>query len=501
MKAAFLPDRGVVKVSGEDARNFLNGLVTTDATLLRPGLGRFGALLTPQGKITADFLITEAPAGHGGGFLIDCPRALAQGLAAKLGFYKLRAKVAVENLSDSLGVLAAWDGEPVVKPDLAFADPRHAALGWRILVPEELAPKVADLIGAELVDSTAYDAHRIAFGVPRGGLDFMYGDAFPHETNMDRLHGVDFDKGCYVGQEVVSRMQHRGTARTRTVRVVLKDFSPEPGTTILAGEKTIGTMGSASGQNGLALIRIDRAADALDAGIAADVGRPRPPPRRPRRYPSRPEADRSMTKSARLHADGLTRCPWPGEDPFYMAYHDTEWGVPEYDDRALYEKLILDGFQAGLSWITILRKRDNFRKAFDDFQPEKIARYSEKKVHALMNDAGIVRNRAKIEGTVNSAKGYLKIMEEGAGFSKFLWDFVDGKPKVNTFKTTASVPASTPLSIKMSKELSSRGFKFVGPTIVYAFMQATGMVNDHLVTCFCHQACVGKQRSPRLKAK
>ena len=137
-----------------------------------------------------------------------------------------------------------------------------------------------------------------------------------------------------------------------------------------------------------------------------------------------------------------------------MAYHDTEWGVPEYDDRALYEKLILDGFQAGLSWITILRKRDNFRRAFDDFEPEKIARYNAKKVHALMNDAGIVRNRAKIEGTVNSAKSYLKIMEEGPGFSKFLWDFVDGKPKVNHFKTTASVPASTPLSIKISKELA-----------------------------------------------
>ena len=272
MKAAFLPDRGVVKVSGEDARNFLNGLITTDATLLRPGLGRFGALLTPQGKIITDFLITEVPAGHGGGFLIDCPRALAQGLAAKLGFYKLRAKVAVENLSDSLGVLAAWDGEPVVRPDLAFADPRATALGWRILVPEGLAPKLADLIGAELADSSAYDAHRIAIGVPRGGLDFTYGDAFPHETNMDRLHGIDFHKGCYVGQEVVSRMQHRGTARTRTVRVVLEDFSPEPGTAILAGDKSIGTMGSTSGQNGLALIRIDRAADALDAGMKLTSG-------------------------------------------------------------------------------------------------------------------------------------------------------------------------------------------------------------------------------------
>jgi DNA-3-methyladenine glycosylase I len=199
-----------------------------------------------------------------------------------------------------------------------------------------------------------------------------------------------------------------------------------------------------------------------------------------------------MTRTARLHADGLTRCPWPGEDPLYVAYHDDEWGVPEFDDRALYEKLILDGFQAGLSWITILRKRDNFRKAFDDFQPEKIARYNAKKIHALMNDTGIVRNRAKIEGAINSAKSYLNIMEDGPGFSKLMWDFVDGRP---------SVPAATPLSIKISKELSSRGFKFVGPTIVYAFMQATGMVNDHLVSCFCHESCAGKRRSPRPKAK
>jgi folate-binding protein YgfZ len=272
MKAAFLPDRGVVKVSGLDARDFLNGLVTTDITLLHPNLGRFGALLTPQGKITVDFLITEAPAGHGGGFLLDCPRALAQGLADKLGFYKLRAKVAVENLSDSLGVLAAWDGDFTIKPDLAFADPRHAALGWRILVPEELAQKVADLIGAEMVDSAAYDAHRIASGVPRGGLDFMYGDAFPHETNMDRLHGVDFDKGCYVGQEVVSRMQHRGTARTRTIRIILDGASPAPGEAILAGDKSVGTMGSTAGANGLALVRIDRVADALDAGTPLTSG-------------------------------------------------------------------------------------------------------------------------------------------------------------------------------------------------------------------------------------
>lgn len=272
MKAAFLPDRGVVKVSGEDARNFLNGLVTSDITEVQPGLGRFGALLTPQGKITTDFLITEAPPGHGGGFLLDAPRALAKGLADKLGFYKLRAKVVVEDLSDGLGVLAAWDGEPAMKPELMFADPREEALGWRIFVPKELQQKAAVLIGAEVVDSSAYDAHRIALGIPRGGLDFIYGDAFPHETNMDRLHGVDFDKGCYVGQEVVSRMQHRGTARTRTVRVMLDGPAPESGAVISANDKPVGTMGSSAAGNGLALIRTDRAADALDAGIQLTAG-------------------------------------------------------------------------------------------------------------------------------------------------------------------------------------------------------------------------------------
>jgi folate-binding protein YgfZ len=272
MKSAFLPDRGVVKVAGEDARNFLNGLVTTDLDRLKPGLGRFGALLTPQGKIVVDFLITEVPAGHGGGFLIDCPKALADTLATKLKFYKLRAKVTVENLADDLGVLAAWDGPLAVQPDLGFADPRSEALGTRILIPEQLKQKLADLIGAELVDAADYEAHRIASGVPRGGLDFMYGDAFPHETNMDRLAGVDFDKGCYVGQEVVSRMQHRGTARTRSVKLLLDDLSPEPGVSVLAGDKPVGTMGSSAKGKGIALVRIDRVADALDAGQPLTAG-------------------------------------------------------------------------------------------------------------------------------------------------------------------------------------------------------------------------------------
>lgn len=205
-----------------------------------------------------------------------------------------------------------------------------------------------------------------------------------------------------------------------------------------------------------------------------------------------------MTRAA-THGDGLVRCPWPGDDPVYVAYHDTEWGVPDYDDRALFEKLILDGFQAGLSWITILRKRDNFRKAFDDFRPEKIARYDDAKVHALMNDPGIVRNRAKIVGAIASATSYLDMMEKGPGFSAYLWDFVGGRPKVNHFRTKASVPASTPLSTTISKDLAARGFKFVGPTIVYAFMEATGLVNDHLVSCHCHATCGAAPKAVRVR--
>jgi DNA-3-methyladenine glycosylase I len=188
-----------------------------------------------------------------------------------------------------------------------------------------------------------------------------------------------------------------------------------------------------------------------------------------------------------LHADGLPRCPWPKDDALYIAYHDEEWGVPEFDDRALYEKLVLDGFQAGLSWITILRKRDNFRRAFDGFVPEKIARYRPAKIERLMQDSGIVRNRAKIEGAVLSARAWLEIMEKGPGFSKMLWDFVGGRPKVNHYRRTSQIPAETAASRMISKELAQRGFKFCGPTIVYAFMQATGMVNDHLITCHRHE--------------
>jgi DNA-3-methyladenine glycosylase I len=181
------------------------------------------------------------------------------------------------------------------------------------------------------------------------------------------------------------------------------------------------------------------------------------------------------------------RCPWPGTDPLYVHYHDTDWGVPEFDSRALFEKLILDGFQAGLAWITILRKRENFRAAFEGFEPDTLARYGEADIARRLADPGIVRSRAKIEAAIGNARAYLQIEETGPGFSAFLWDFVGGAPVQNRFASMAEVPASTPASEKMSKELKKRGFKFCGPVIVYAFMQATGLVNDHLVACFRHE--------------
>ena len=194
------------------------------------------------------------------------------------------------------------------------------------------------------------------------------------------------------------------------------------------------------------------------------------------------------------HADGLIRCPWPKEDnPLYVSYHDTEWGVPEYDDRALFEKLILDGFQAGLSWITILRKRDNFRKAFDDFDPQKIARYTPRKAAALMLDAGIVRNKLKIDGAILSARAYLAISEREP-FADFLWKRLDGRVLQNSFRTQGQVPTQTALSETMAKDLKKAGFAFCGPTIVYAFMEACGLVNDHLTGCFRWQECAALAR-------
>ncbi len=180
------------------------------------------------------------------------------------------------------------------------------------------------------------------------------------------------------------------------------------------------------------------------------------------------------------------RCGWCGTEPLYIDYHDTEWGVPEYDSRTLWEKLILDGFQAGLSWLTILKKRDNFRAAFEGFDPNVIAGWGEADVERLLGDAGIVRHRGKIEATIGNARAWQRI-EQREGFDRFLWTYVDGKPLQNRFKTLDEVPAQTPLSVQVSKDLKKDGFRFCGPTIVYAFMQATGLINDHLVTCPCHE--------------
>ena len=222
MQAALLPDRGVVKVAGDDARRFSTGSFTVDIDRVTPERAAFAALLTPQGKIIVDCIVAEAPSADGGGFFLDCPRALAKTLADKLTFYKLRAKVSVADLSDALGVLAVWDGGGDTEYGLCYRDPRLPALGTRCLIPPQVANEAAADLGATLVDAAAYEAHRIALGVPRGGLDFIYGDAFPHETDMDQLAGVDFAKGCYVGQEVVSRIEHRGTARKRVVPIAYR---------------------------------------------------------------------------------------------------------------------------------------------------------------------------------------------------------------------------------------------------------------------------------------
>lgn len=273
MQAALLPDRGVLKVSGPEARALLDRLITSSIEGLKPGEARFAALLTPQGKIIADFIVTEADEADGGGFLIDCPRALAAELTTKLNFYKLRAKATVENLSTGLAVLAVWDGAP--KPSdhgLAYPDPRLPALGFRVIVPADAADKLIIEFGATKSDENGYERHRIALGIPRGGHDFVYGDAYPHETDMDQLGGIDFAKGCYVGQEVVSRVEHRSTARARVVPVRYAEHAPQPGISISANGKNVGSLGSVASGNGLALLRLDRVEDAMKNGATLEAG-------------------------------------------------------------------------------------------------------------------------------------------------------------------------------------------------------------------------------------
>jgi folate-binding protein YgfZ len=271
MQAAVLSDRGIVKVSGEPARGFLNGLVTCDMAKVAPGQARFAALLTPQGKIVVDFLVTEAAAEDGGGFFLDCPKPLVGTLREKLNFYKLRAKVKVEEMSSALAVMAIWDGARETEHALCYPDPRLPELGMRAILPPEGAAEAAADLSATLVDAAVYERHRIMLGVPRGGSDFMYGDTFPHEADMDQLGGIDFDKGCYVGQEVVSRVQHRSSARRRVIPVVF-DLTPMPGLPVMAGDREVGMLGSAVAGHGLALLRLERASDALAAGTPLLAG-------------------------------------------------------------------------------------------------------------------------------------------------------------------------------------------------------------------------------------
>jgi tRNA-modifying protein YgfZ len=272
MKAALLPDRSVIKVAGFDGRKFLNGLVTTDLGRVAPGQPRFAALLTPQGKILADFIIVEADPADGGGFFLDAPRPLTRTLTDRLNFYKLRANVMIEDLSETLGVMAIWEGQGDMEYGLCYPDPRLPELGARCMLPPHLVEKAAAGLGGDLVDPSMYEAHRIALGVPRGGLDFVYGDTFPHESNMDQLHGVDFDKGCFVGQEVVSRIEHRAIARARIVPVGFEGPPPEAGLPVTASDRNVGMMGSGLTGRGLAKLRLDRVEEALASGASLVAG-------------------------------------------------------------------------------------------------------------------------------------------------------------------------------------------------------------------------------------
>jgi folate-binding protein YgfZ len=268
MPPVHLIDRSVIRVSGEDARAFLQGIVTCEMDAVTQDHAGYGALLTPQGKVICDFLIVAVPGEEGGGFLLDAPLLLVADLMKRLKLYKLRAKVALDDLGAASAVIAASDGGALPgEIGLVYADPRLPALGQRAVTDREGVEAIAP------GDPDAWHARRIALGVPQGGHDFAYGDAFPHEILLDQLNGVSFRKGCYVGQEVVSRMQHRGTARTRIVPVLFDEgLIPEYGVEASAGGKALGRIGSCADGRGLAMLRLDRVADALAAGERLDGG-------------------------------------------------------------------------------------------------------------------------------------------------------------------------------------------------------------------------------------
>jgi tRNA-modifying protein YgfZ len=266
-KSALLRDRGVVAVGGEEAASFLQGLLTNDVERLEWREARYAGLLSPQGKILFDMLVVRAPSEVGPTFLIDCAAAQAADLARRLGFYKLRSKVSIADESAERAVVAYWGEAPDEAPDFILcADPRDSRLGWRAIMPHDKAIAIGD------EHAPAYEALRIGAGVPKGGVDFVYGDAFPHDANFDLLHGVDFSKGCYVGQEVVSRMKHRGTARKRVQRVKLMAEPAVPGTPVLDGELAVGTLGSSSGRAALAMLRLDRVEEAKASGRGLSAG-------------------------------------------------------------------------------------------------------------------------------------------------------------------------------------------------------------------------------------
>ena len=271
MRAALLTDRAVIRITGADAARFLNGLVTSEVAALVPGEARFAALLTPQGKIIADFLLVAIAEDDGGGFVIDAPRALADDLLKRLAFYRLRAKVDIAARPE-LAVAVVLDGTPPEDLGLAYDDPRAAGLGKRVVLPAEGAEATLVAVGFALGNESEWQARRIAFGVPEGGKDFTYGDTFPHEADMDQLAGVDFEKGCFIGQEVVSRMQHRGSARTRVVPVAYDGAAPLPGIDAKVGERNVGFMGSAVGGRGLAMLRLDRVAEGMASGETLSAG-------------------------------------------------------------------------------------------------------------------------------------------------------------------------------------------------------------------------------------
>ena len=259
MPSSFLDDRGVLRVSGAQARGFLQGLFTCDVERVAPGNPAFGALLTPQGKIIVDFVLTE----QDGAFWLDVPVPLAADLLKRLRLYRLRAQIELIDLSETLGVQAIWGEEPL--PAGAQPDPRHPGLGARLIADRAT-------LATNPGERAAFEAQRIACGIPQGGADFAYGEAFPHEANMDLIGGVDFKKGCYVGQEVVSRVHHRGTARRRILPAELTGPAPAPGTPVLAGETEVGVLCSTAGPHALASIRLDRAQEARDAGTPFTAG-------------------------------------------------------------------------------------------------------------------------------------------------------------------------------------------------------------------------------------